>query len=169
MHLATLRKVGGIRQLGDSFAPYSDTLIPIQLVEFGKVCWLDEPLVFLRTHEDSLTCKSGEFSAYTSAEVDFLEILQRICASENVSVEVGRIIANMVRWFAKDELAVLCRLFARRKYDAYLTFIKYQLGTNLPRLTLGFKIGHILFSLRLLGSGLFFDLYGKIRSIGKSV
>src|SRR5690606_24702562 len=109
MHADTLRRVGGLPRLGNSFGPYSDTVIPIELIEHGSICWLDEPLIFLRTHAESQSASSAEFSAYTSAEEDFLEILERVCNSNSVKVNMHEIVGNMVKWFARDELAVLSR------------------------------------------------------------
>lgn len=150
MHVGTLRRIGGMPLLGNSFGPYSDTLIPVLLSGHGKLFWLDEPLVFLRTHADSLSCKSAEFAAFTSAEADFLKSLTRICASKAVNVKLDKIIANMVRWFLENEWAVLCRATSLGKYAAAKRFIKYQISINLPRLSLKHRMRHIVFVLHLL-------------------
>ena len=150
MHVGTLRKIGGMPLLGNSFGPDSDTLIPILLAEYGRLCWLDEKLVFLRTHENSLSCKSTDFSAYTSAESDFLECLKRVCDSKAVSAQSDLVVANMIRWFAVNEWAVLSREPSRSVYEVSRIFIKYQLNVNLSRLSVQHKILHILFVLRLL-------------------
>lgn len=169
MHVGTLRKIGGIPRLGNSFGPYSDTLIPIRLAEHGKLCWLDEPLVFLRTHADALSCKSAEFSAYTTAEDDFLESLKRVCASKTVNIRPDKVMANMITWFSHNEWAVLCRSPSLSKYAASMKFIKYQTSTNLPRLSLKYRINHILLVLRILGIQWFFGIYMGLRTAFKSI
>jgi len=169
MRVCTLRKVGGIPLLGSSFGPYSDTLIPILLAEHGSLCWLDEPLVFLRTHADSLSCKSVEFSAYTSAEDDFLENLKRVCASKTVNIRPDKVIANMVRWFSYNEWAVLWRAPSLSKYAVYKRFIKYQVSVNLPRLSLKYRINHLLFIFRFLGTRLVFGVYERLHAAFESI
>ena len=164
MHIGTLRKVSGMPLLGNAFGLYSDTLIPILLAEHGRLCWLDEPLVFLRTQADSLSCKSAEFSAYISAEVDFLENLKRVCASRTVNMRPEKIIANMVAWFSRNEWVVLCRSPSLSKYAAAKRFVKYQISVNLPRLSLKYGINHILLIVRMLGTQLLFGVYRRLRT-----
>ncbi len=164
MRVDILRKVGGMPLLGSSFGPYSDTLIPILLVEHGKLCWLDEPLVFLRTHVDSLSCKSAEFAAFTSAEADFLKSLKRVCASPAINIEQDIVIANMIRWFSKNEWVVLCRAASLGKFVAAKKFVAYQLGTNLPRLSVKFRIWHVLYIIRFLCLKLAYGICVGIRA-----
>ena len=167
MRVDSLRKIGGMPLLGNSFGPYSDTLVPILLAEHGKLCWLDEPLVFLRTHADSLSCKSAEFAAFTSAEADFLKSLERVCASKAVNIEPDKVIANMLRWFSNNEWAVLCRASSLSKYAASMKFIEYQISTNLPRLSLKYRLHHILHVLRILGMQLAVWIYTELRTVLK--
>jgi len=169
MHTGTLREVGGMPLLGSSFGPYSDTLIPILLAEHGNLCWLDEPLVFLRTHADSLSIRSTEFSAFTSAETDFLENLKRVCASKTVNIRPDKVIANMARWFSENEWAVLSRTPSLSKYAVSKRFIEYQIGVNLPRLSLEYKINHLLFIFRFLGTRLLFAVYRRLHSAFESI
>ena len=164
MRTDTLRKIGGIPLLGNSFGPYSDTLIPILLMEHGILCWLDEPLIFLRTHSESLSCKSAEFSAYTSAEKDFLENLKRVCSDKAVNIRPDKAIANMAKWFSYNEWAVLCREPTLSKYEVSKRFIGYQLDVNLPRLSLKYRIEHILFMFRFLGIRFLSEALKKFRT-----
>jgi glycosyltransferase involved in cell wall biosynthesis len=151
MRISTLRKVGGIPRLGDSFGPYGDTLIPILLIEHGNLCWLDESLIFFRSHAESLSNKSIEFSAFSSAEDDFLRSLKRVCASKNVSISPERVIANMVGWFTGNEWSVLSRNVSLSGFVVAKEFIKYQININIPRLSLRHSIFHILSLFRFLG------------------
>ena len=164
MNVAALRKVGGMPRLGNSFSPYGDTLIPILLAEHGMICWLDEPLVFLRTHPDSLSCNAAEFSAYTSAEVDFLERLRRVCGNMGASIKTDKVIANMVKWFSINEWMVLCRTSSLGKYALTKQFIEYQLSVNFPRLSLRHKFHHLLFTVRFLGMRLLLEVHARLRT-----
>ena len=169
MRTVTLREVGGIPRLGNSFGPYGDTLVPILLVERGGLCWLNEEMIFLRTHPESLSCKSSEFSAYTTAEDDFLKNIDRVCSSKLVNIVAGKIIANMVRWFSADEWAVLHRDTSLRKFALFRKYIKYQISVNLPRLSIQNKIMHIIFLFYFLGVRLLVDLYRALRTFLKNI
>lgn len=164
MRTAVLRKIGGLPQLGDSFGPYSDTLIPILLVEHGDLCWLDESLIFFRTHAESQSNKSFHFSAFTSAEIEFLEHLKRICVGGHWNISSDKVIANMVEWFSENEWAVLARNPSINKYVIAKEFIKYQLNVNIPRLSVIHRITHALFVFRFLGKRFIFAVYKIVRS-----
>ena len=151
MHIDVLRKIGGIPQLGNSFGPYGDTLIPILLAEHGRLCWLDEPLVFLTVHANSLSCKSTDFLAYTSAEYELLASLKRVCASKTVNVPPNKIIANMIKWFTINEWIVLSREPSFSVYEVCRIFVKHQLTVNVPMLSMTHRIHHLLFVLWFLG------------------
>ncbi len=150
MHKVTLRKIGGAPQLGNSFSPYNDTLIPILLLEYGRISWLDEPLIFLRTHSESLSCNSTEFSAYASAEVDFLQQLRRVCAIENITNNFDKIMGNTIRWFSKNEWLVLSRDKSVGRFNLMIKFVCYQVAVNLPRLSFKYRIYHFLFIVRMM-------------------
>ena len=169
MHVAALRKIGGMPRLGNSFGPYSDTIVPILLVEQGSLCWTDEPLVFLRTHADSLSCKSAYFLAYTSAEEDFLKILSRVCSSNLLNINPDKLIANMIRWFSYNQWEVLHREPSLSKYAVAQRFFMHQLNINLPKLSLKYKIIHIIFLFRFMGIRFSYGVYKKHRSIFKSI
>ena len=165
MHAATLKKIGGMPKLGSSFGPYSDTLIPVLLVEHGNLCWLNESLVFYRAHPDSQSHKSTDFSAYTTAEKDFLENLKRVCFDKAVNIRPDKAIANMVRWFSYNEWAVLCREPTFNKYEVSKIFIGHQLDVHLPSLSLKYRMEHILFIFRFLGIRFLSEALKKFRIV----
>ncbi len=149
MRADILKKIGGMPYLGNSFSPYSDTLLPILLIEFGDICWINEPLIFVRTHEEALSCKSSSFSAYTSAETDFLLQLKRICEKKDLTCSTSRIMANMISWFSKNEWIVLFRGSSSPTFSLIKRFINYQVFVNLPRLSFKYKLNHIMFIVRM--------------------
>jgi len=160
----TLRRIGGIPQLGNSFGPYGDTLLPILLIEYGNIFWLDEPLIFFRTHAESISCKSIEFSAYTSAESDFLDQIIRICSTKKLTESRDKIIANMTRWFSQNEWVVLSRISTVTGIVKMKIFLKYQLAVNLTRLSFKYKINHIHFVARMVIIKLLSNCYQKLKS-----
>lgn len=168
MRTDVLRKVGGMPQLGNSFSPYGDTLIPILLIKYGNICWLDEKLIFLRTHAESQSCISTQFSAYTTAEIEFLEELKRVCSAVHVKVNLEKIISNMVLWFSQNEWAVLNRNPYLKKYVAVKEFINYQIKVNLARLSMRYSIVHILFIVRFLAQHFISNFYSGILNVIKN-
>ncbi len=165
MNTEALKKIGGFPLLGNSFGPYGDTLIPILLTQQGNVCMFEESLMFLRTHADSLSCKSSEFSAYSSAEVDFLGRVKHVCNNKFIDIELDEIVANIIRWFANDEWAVLSRVGSLSRHKVVTKFIKYQLNVNLGRLTFKYKLVHIIFILSFFSKLFFYRMYRKFQSI----
>ena len=165
----TLIKIGGMRRLGNSFSPYSDTLIPILISEFGNICMSEEKFIFFRTHKGSLSSISTEFSAYSSAEVDFLEHVKHVCSNEALNINQSKIIANVVTWYATHEWAVLSRNISLRPYSVLTKFIKYQLEINLSRLTFKYKLFHLMFIIRLLTKILAYKVYKKVAADNSNV
>lgn len=157
-----LIKIGGFPSLGNSFGPYSDTIIPILISEFGNVCMSGEKFIFLRTHEDSLSCKSIEFSAYSTAEFDFLEHVKHVCSNEVLNLNQSKIISNVVKWYAIDEWAVLSRNTSLGTYSVLTKFLKYQMKINLSRLTFKYKLFHLMFISRLLTKVFAYKVYKKV-------
>jgi len=129
MKVSELKKVSGIPLLGNSLGPYSDTLLPILLTQFGKLSWVDMPLVFLRTHSGSKSASSADFEAYSTAENEFLDDLERTCGTRKYFLP-------MVKWFADDQLHVISRGNKELKYRVLIKFITYQLRVNLTRLNI---------------------------------
>ena len=157
-----LIKIGGFPLLGNSFGPYSDTVIPILISEFGNVYMSEEKFIFLRTHEGSLSSYSIEFSAYSSAEVDFLKHVKHVCSNKALNLNQNKIISNVVTWYATHEWAVLSRNTSFSTYSILAKFIMYQLKTNLSRLTFRYKLFHIMFITHLLTKILAYKVYKKV-------
>jgi len=163
MRLAELQRVGGIPKLGNSFSPYADTLVPMLLCQHGELYWMDEPLIFLRTHEGSLSCKSEDFAAYTSAEKDFLERMKEICENDALREKKEVYVANMVRWFSENQMAVLSRVDSLSFFSAIKIFYRHQFSTILPRLPLKHKLFQIVFTVRLVMFHIALALFNKFR------
>ena len=145
-----LQKIGGMLQLGNSFSPYSDTLVPIMLAEYGNICWINQPLVFLRTHSNSLSCKSADFSAYTSASFAFINHLNDTLKSSNLDHKSMLLFSNMIKWFSADELAVISRDPSLSFFLKLKKFISNQFRIYPIKLS-GFSlVKHVFFIFHLL-------------------
>lgn len=145
-----LLRLGGMIKLGDSFSPYSDTLLPILLTKYGNICWVDQPLVFLRTHNDSLSYKSSDLNAYTSASVDFLKHLKNTLSAVNLSYKKEILTNNMIRWFSINEWEVISRDFSLSNYSKLKKFILHQSKSYFVKLSGLFLFRHIFFIFYLL-------------------
>jgi glycosyltransferase involved in cell wall biosynthesis len=143
MRTIFLKEIGGMNRLGNSFSPYSDNLIPLMLVNFGSIAWYEERFVFLRTHSESLSCKSTDVSAFTSAEDDFLMYLNRMFSSVESGFKSERFISTLIAWFASNELAVISRNTELTAWQKISKFMRYQLQHHLPRLSMKYKIFHV--------------------------
>ena len=145
-----LQKVGGMLQLGSSFSPYSDTLLPIMLAKYGNICWMNQPLVFLRTHNDSLSCKSSDVKAYTSASVEFLKHLDDTLIAMKLDHMSILFFSNMLKWFAADEWAVINRNPSLSIYIKLKIFISNPFKIHIVKLSGLYLFKHVFFLFRLL-------------------
>jgi len=145
-----LQRIGGMLQLGNSFSPYSDTLVPIMLLKYGNICWINQPLVFLRTHKDSLSCKSFDFSAYTSASDDFLKHLNETLSATTLDHISVLLCSNMLKWFAADEWAVINRDPSLSIHLKLKKFISHQFRIHIIKLSGFYLFKHVLFIFHLL-------------------
>lgn len=135
-----LKVIGGISLLGNGFGPYSDTLIPIKLAKYGSIIWVDEPLVFLRTHPESPSHESADFLAFTSAETDFLKGLKEVSSGKNLIEIKDESIFNMMVWFSKNQLCVLSRDNTLNIFMKLKKYLKQQLSFNEKQVISKYKI-----------------------------
>lgn len=68
-----LRDLGGMERLGLGFSPYSDNLLAIKAGALAHVCYIDAPLIFFRTHSESISYSSPDVTAYFTAQEDLCE------------------------------------------------------------------------------------------------
>jgi len=121
-------KINGFPSLGNSFGPYSDTLIPILLSEYGDIIYVNNPLIFLRTHANSLSIRSENIEAYTTAEIEFLPQLIRVCSNKNIDVD--HCVYDMTKWFSGCEFGVISRKTSLSHILIIYEYFSYQLKVN---------------------------------------
>ena len=87
----------------------------------GEILWQNNKLVFLRTHENSISVKSIDLNAYTSAEKDFLNKIQELMTIKNIEKSFRNyIFYKLIIWFSHNSANVL----KRNKSINYLEKIK---------------------------------------------
>jgi len=142
-----LRRIGGMPRLGSGPGHFSDTLLPLLLLEHGSIYWTDYPFVFYRADQGSISHSSADLSAYMSAEVDFLHDLEVLCTKECINISTDKLVANMTKWFSTVEWQVLSRCTSVSKGSLFLRFFQIQISVHLPRLKLRYKVVHLFFIL----------------------
>jgi glycosyltransferase involved in cell wall biosynthesis len=106
--ISALREAGGFRHLGSGFSPYGDTLIPFMLAKGRPIFYCMNELVFLRTHEKSISTYSESLEAYSSAEVDFVKYCEDSLTQSSKN-DKREIYGNLQRWFLENRQSVIAR------------------------------------------------------------
>lgn len=124
--LQYLRRIGGIKPLGNGFSPYSDVLLAIQSGLLEKLVYIDAPLIFFRTHKGSISYTSPDFSAYYSAHEDLCRKCINIFSSEGLRDDFHSNLFLLLRWCIRDLTAVVRRSGSinGRQAITYLLFVR---------------------------------------------
>ncbi len=104
-----LKQIGGIEQLGNGLSPYSDNLLAIRAGMLEKVVLINEPLVFFRTHDQSISFTSGDIDAYKSAQEDLLGKCIEIFKTTDLKDDFNHNIFWLMNLFISHFFAVLKR------------------------------------------------------------
>jgi len=124
-----LRRIGGFRKLGKGFSPASDTLIPLLIASEFDIRYIDSPIVFLRTHQASVSSSSTDLNAYISAELDFLLILRTVVSKFPKKLG-NQVIENFREWFTENHLAVIYRNTNLSKPLKLTRYFRTELNNN---------------------------------------
>jgi len=118
---AYLKKIGGIRQLGQGFSPYADNLLAVQASSLDQVVIIKSPLIFYRTHSGSLSLTSTDLNAYLTAQQDLV--------SKSLPIISQNQLALLLQWCIKDFSAVIIRSHSLKHKEIlpYLFFLKKYL------------------------------------------
>lgn len=108
-----LRSLGGFQQLGNGFSPYADNLLAIQAGGSPAVAFFQHPLVFFRTHENSMSFTSKSVVAYRTAQTDFLERSARVFRQALTPDEYKQAMNALLRWCIADIFHVMARSGSR--------------------------------------------------------
>ena len=128
-----LKEIGGIEELGDGFSPYADNLLAIRAGKLDKVAYVDAPLIFFRTHDQSLSYTSCGLTAYTSAQQGLLSRCEEIFEHDSISHNRQLNMFHLLIWCSRDIYSVLYRgsSFLPRSFINHLRVLdRYARGTG---------------------------------------
>ena len=104
-----LRSNGGIEKLGNGFSPYADNLLAIRSGLLDSLIYIDTPLIFFRTHQDSMSYTSPDLDAYQSAQKELLPKSMEIFRDERLKDDFNDNLFFILKWCIMDIDSVIRR------------------------------------------------------------
>ncbi len=104
-----LQQLGGIEQLGNGFSPYSDNLLAIRASLQKKIVYVNAPLIFFRTHDQSISYASPDVDAYSSAQKDLLAKSLEVFRGEGLSDNCQTNLFLLLKWCLANYCTVMHR------------------------------------------------------------
>jgi hypothetical protein len=126
-----LRSIGGMEHLSTGyFSPYSDNLLAIRAGMLESVIFVDDPLVFFRTHIESVSYASPDYAVYQSAQREFLVKSMEIFKSQSLINDFQENLVLLIDWCIRDYYSVILRSgsFRLGKWLKYLIGIRKYIG-----------------------------------------
>jgi len=120
-----------IKRFGNGLPVYGDTFLPLFAATLNKVAFVEQPLIFLRTHAESRSASSSDLIDYASAQCDFVSAFKECCGPSCSHEQLQQCLSSMVRWFATDSWAVICR-GDKNVWLRINSFAKHAVGALLP-------------------------------------
>lgn len=150
-----LRGIGGITQLGDGFGPYSDTLLAIRAGGLDKVAYIDTPLIFFRTHDQSISYTSPDMVSYTTAQMELISRCNGIFTKKKLLKYYQRNMYQLLMWCSRDIYVVLRRnsFFLPRGIVGHLKMLVLR-TQGIGWLYIKYVFLNILYSLRYIARSL---------------
>lgn len=145
-----LRESAALRNLGQAWWPYADTLIPMVLAARGPIAYVKNKLFLLRTHPGSLSVKSPEPRAYLSAQRDFLDVVLESWSGRMDQCSLQACVWSLLRWFARDHWHVLMRSAPGKRWRNARTLFRDQLESHARRLEIGMRPRFCFYLLHLV-------------------
>lgn len=121
-----LMYIGGIEQLGNGFSPYSDNLLAIKSGLLDRVAYIRAPLIFYRTHEQSISYTSTDADAYWSAQEDLCAKSIEVFRNERLVDDFHYNLFLLLKWCINDFYTVMLRSGSLRwsRLLSYLGFMR---------------------------------------------
>jgi glycosyltransferase involved in cell wall biosynthesis len=105
-----IRCIGGMESLGrGKFVPYADGLLTIKAALQKKVIYIDAPLIFFRTHDQSISYVSPDVDAYSSAQKDLLSKSLEVFRSEGLNDDFHSNLFLLLKWCLSNYCTVIRR------------------------------------------------------------
>lgn len=120
-----LVQVGGMNKLGNGFGPYADNLLAIRSGLLDRVAFINAPLVFFRTHSQSISWTNTDVDAYRKAQEDLLSKSCKIFKSEKLNGDFRSNLYLLLSWCLNDFFSVMRRSgsLQSRKMISYLMYV----------------------------------------------
>lgn len=120
-----IRQLGGIEQLGNGFSPYADNLLAIKASLQKKVVYVNAPLIFFRTHNQSISYASPDVDAYSSAQKDLLSKSLEVFSDKELSDSLQINLFLLLKWCLANYCTVMRRSesLQSRKLIRYILFL----------------------------------------------
>lgn len=146
-----LRNAGGVVRLGNGFSPYSDNLLAIEAGALDRVCYIAAPLLFFRTHPDSISFTSPDVNAYFTAQQD-------LCARALAVFRLPQLRSNLQEclyqllshWCITFMFHVMRRSRNRPSVSTLITYLRF-VQRNAVELDARHRAGLALVGMRLVG------------------
>ena len=103
-----LKKINGIKKLGNSYGPFSDVLVPLALSKYGNISWTPDCLCFFRMHKDSLS-ETNNYDAFYSAKMDFIREYYIQFKGNIEDIDIKRNLFYFNLWFINSIFQILKR------------------------------------------------------------
>lgn len=152
-----LREIGGMERLGSGFSPYSDNLLAIKAGGVERLCYIDSPLIFFRTHPGSISYSSPDLEAYLTAQEELCVRSLEIFNAPQLQADLKHNLYQLLsHWCLTFMFHVLRRPQEYRSgyVRDYMRFLKrYSVGLGVYRVGLAatavkLLVSHWLFCLR---------------------
>lgn len=132
MNSKYLKKIGGINKFGKSLKkdkmnlnmfPYSDTVIPIKLLRYGKIAYTQNKLVIFNLHQNSMSFLTKDFFSYQLGAFFVLKELKKFSKIYNNKKIFDKIIYNMSLWVCENQKNLLKRNHSKKFLSKLKTFV----------------------------------------------
>lgn len=150
-----MRSIGGTRTMGCNarLSPYGDNLFAIQAALLSKIGYIRAPLLYFRVHGGSPSNTSMDYYAFSSAQVEFINVITPIMAAsitKRADFEIA--MSSLLKWFIVDYTSVMSRS-GRIDYRELASYLKFTLG---KKNTYYDKVSHCIFFISTTWDMIFF-------------
>lgn len=105
-----LKELGGLENLGAGiYSPYNDNLLAIKSGLLEQVIYINIPLVFFRTHEESSSISVSNIVEFSSAQSDFLNKAMIVINNKKLNAHKNINTFHLVLWCLNNLFSVLAR------------------------------------------------------------
>ena len=94
---------------GTGFSPYSDNLLVVRAASLEVIPYVKAPVVFVRTHDTSISFTSTDLASFFSAKSEFAAKCLQIFQTERLRHRSHDYINFLARWLLPDFAGLLVR------------------------------------------------------------